>query len=304
MTGEQYELTFGTSRAVITQMGAGLRAFEVDGVPFVETFPKDMAKPPMGCGAVLLPWPNRVAGAHWEFQGKPQYLDVTEPALGNAIHGLVRFQPWRAVIRERTRIQLATDVPAQPGWPVPLHVGIRYTVGRRGLTVEHTIRNVGDQPVPFGVGCHPYVRAGFTPRDECDLQLAAHTVLPCDPATQIPNAPARDVSGTSADFRSPVRLAGQRLDTPFGDCRPEEDGLVHHRLTSRSGGVELWADPDFRWVQVFTPDDFPDGQGGGKSAIAIEPMTCPPDALNSGIGLITAAPGTEWTARWGITPMT
>lgn len=303
MAGEQYEITFGSSRAVITQIGAGLRAFEVDGVPYVETFPKGTEKPPMGCGAVLVPWPNRVAGARWEFQGKPQYLDTTEPSLGNAIHGLVRFVPWRVVIRERTRIQLAIDVPVQAGWPIPLHAGIRYTVGRRGLTVEHTIRNVGDQPVPIGVGNHPYPRIGLTPRDECELQLAAHTVLPLDPTTMIPSGAPTDVSGTGADFRSPRRLAGVTLDTPFGDCRPESDGLIHHRLTSRTGGLEIWADPDFRWVQVFTPDDFPDADGGVRSALAIEPMTCPPDALNSGVDLITVVPGGSWTGRWGLSPL-
>jgi len=303
MTGEQYEITFGTSRAVITQLGAGLRAFEVDGVPYVETFPKDAAKPPMGCGSVLVPWPNRVAGARWEFNGKPQYLEQTEPHLGNAIHGLVRFQPWRVVIRERTRITMAFDVTEQPGWPMPLHVGMRYTVGRRGLLVEHTVRNVGDQPVPFGVGAHPYPRAGLTPRDECELQLAAHTVLPLDPTTMAPSGAPTDVAGTPFDFRSPLPLAGVRLDTPFGDCRPAEDGLIHHRLTSPSGGVELWADPAFRWVQVFTPDTFPDPAGGTRSALAIEPMTCPPDALNSGIDLITVAPGESWSGRWGLTPL-
>lgn len=303
MTGEQYEITFGSSRAVITQLGAGLRAFEVDGVPYVETFAKDAAKPPMAAGSVLVPWPNRVAGARWEFDGKPQDLEVTEPARGNAIHGLVRFQPWRVVIRERTRITLALDVPVQAGWPIALRIGLRYTVGRRGLMVEHDVRNIGDQPVPFGVGCHPYPRAGRTPRDECQLQLAAHTVLPRDETTLIPNGPPADVTGTDVDFRTPVGLAGRDLDTPFGDCRPEEDGLIHHRLTSATGGVEMWADPDFRWVQVFTPNDFPDPAGGTKSALAIEPMTCPPDALNSGIDLITVVPGENWSGRWGLRPL-
>jgi aldose 1-epimerase len=295
-TGEQFEIKSDAGRVVVTEVGAGLRAFEWHGVPYVETY--DDA-PPLGCGAVLVPWPNRVAGATWEFDGTPQHLDVTEPDKGNAIHGLTRHQPWRAVVREAASITLATDIPVQAGWPVPLHASITYSLGERGLTIEHTVANVGERPVPFGVGCHPYPRAGRSPREQCALQLAAHTVLPLDLTTMVPSGPATDVAGTVADFREPKSLAGIMLDTPFGDCRPEADGLVHHRLTGPDGGVELWAEPVFRWVQVFTPDTFP----GTGSAIAIEPMTCPPDALNSGVDLITVEPGKTWSGRWGFSPL-
>ncbi|HEX5119251.1 MAG TPA: aldose 1-epimerase family protein [Pseudonocardiaceae bacterium] len=296
-TGEQFEITSDAGRVAVTEIGAGLRAFEWHGVPYLETY--DDA-PPLGSGAVLVPWPNRVAGARWEFDGKPQDLTVTEPDRGNAIHGLTRHQAWRPVLRETSRITLATDIEAQPGWPVPLYTAITYSLDERGLTVEHLVRNTGDVPVPFGVGCHPYPRAGMSPRDECRLELAAHTVLPLDLTTMVPSGPATDVAGTVADFRTPRPLAGVQLDTPFGDCRPAEDGLVHHRLTGPDGAVELWAEQAFRWVQVFTPDSFP----GRGSVIAIEPMTCPPDALNSGVDLITVAPNEQWQGRWGITPLT
>ena len=302
-TGEQFEITSDAGRAVITEIGAGLRAFEWHGVPFLETFPED-AHPPLGSGAVLVPWPNRVAGARWTFDGTVEQLDETEPDRGNAIHGLTRHLPWRTVLREAASITLAADIPVQQGWPVPMHTGITYSLtdsgDTTGLTIRHTVRNVGDRPVPFGVGCHPYPRAGTSPRDECTLQLAAHTVLPLDPDSMIPSGPATDVTGTVADFREPRALAGVQLDTPFGDCRPSADGLVHHRLVGPDGGVEVWAEPVFRWVQAFTPDNFPDR----GSVIAIEPMTCPPDALNSGVDLITLDPGQEWSGQWGIRPLT
>lgn len=295
-TGEQFEISSADGRAVCTEIGAGLRAFEWHGVPYLQTYAD---RPPLGSGAVLVPWPNRVAGAAWPFHGEPQRLEATEPDRGNAIHGLTRHLPWRPVLRESAAVTLAVDVDRQPGWPVPLHTSITYSLDDRGLTIEHTVRNVGDEDVPFGVGCHPYPRAGLSPRDECHLQLAAHTVLPLDPKTMIPSGPPTPVDGTIADFRAPRSLAGVDLDTPFGDCRPAPDGLVHHRLTGPDGGVELWAEPAFRWVQVFTPDDFP----GTGAAVAIEPMTCPPDALNSGTDLITLAPGGTWTGRWGLTPL-
>ncbi len=117
----------------------------------------------------------------------------------------------------------------------------------------------------------------------------------------VPTGPARPVDGTEYDFRAGRPLAGVTLDTPFGGCEPGPDGLVHHTLTTADGsGVEVWAEPDFRWVQVYTPADFP---GRGR-AVAIEPMTCPPDALNSGTDLIWLKPGESWHGRWGLRPIT
>ncbi|GDY30151.1 aldose 1-epimerase [Gandjariella thermophila] len=288
----------GSARAVVTEVGAGLRVFEVDGVPFAESYPED-ASPPMGAGCVLVPWPNRVAGARWTLDGEPQHLEVTEPARGNAIHGLVRRRPWRVVEHTGSSVTLEIDVEPAPGWPVPLRTTITYSVDGAGLTVTHAVENVGDRAVPFGVGTHPYPRAGRSATDDCELRLAASTVLPLDPDRMVPSGPARPVDGTDLDFRSGRPLAGVNLDTPFGGCLPEDDGVVHHRLTGPDGGVELWADPDFRWVQVYTPDAFP---GRGR-AVAVEPMTCPPDALNSGIDLLTLTPGERWSGRWGLRPL-
>jgi aldose 1-epimerase len=292
------QIEHGTARAVITETGAGLRAYEVDGVPYSETFGYGET-PPLGSGAVLIPWPNRTAGARWHHDGQLQELEVTEPARGNAIHGLVRRLQWTILEHGTSSVSMSVDITGQPGWPVPLRTTIAYALDDNGLTVTHGVHNLGSQPVPFGVGTHPYPRAGNNPTDSCTLELAATTVLPLDSETMTPCGPAIPVDGTPYDFRVARSLEGVSLDTPFGGCEPSSDGLVHHRLVGPSGGVELWADPDFRWVQAFTPSEFP---GRGR-AVAIEPMTCPPDALNSGVDLITLEPGEAWAGRWGITPI-
>ncbi|MEV4310882.1 aldose 1-epimerase family protein [Actinocrispum sp. NPDC049592] len=291
------EITHGAARALITQTGAGLRAYAVDGAPYVETFGEGET-PPLGAGMVLIPWPNRTAGARWTFDGAVQELEPTEPARGNAIHGLVRRLQWTVLEHTTSSVSLTVDIVPQPGWPVPVRTTVTYALDDSGLTVTHGVQNLGEQPVPFGVGTHPYPRAGKASTDSCSLRLAATTVLPLDPTSMTPSGPAIPVAGTEFDFTSARPLSEVQLDTPFGGCEPGEDGLVRHVLAAPSGGVELWADPDFKWVQVFTPGEFP---GRGR-AIAIEPMTCPPDALNSGVDLIVLQPGESWAGRWGITP--
>jgi aldose 1-epimerase len=296
-TGAQFEITYGRARAVVTEVGAGLRAYEVAGVDYVQSYPDD-TYPPMGSGAVLVPWPNRVRGGTWPFEGGIQQLELTEPERHNASHGLVRKLPWQVINHTGSLISLGVDVPAQHGWPVPLRVTISYALDVDGLTVTHGVSNVGSTPVPFGVGMHPYPRAGLSAIDDCTLHLAATTSLPLSPETMTPDGPQVPLAGTDLDFTAPKPLRGVSLDHAFGGCEPGSDGLVRHRLAGPDGGVELWADPAFRWVQVYTPSDF---LGRGR-AVAIEPMTCPPDALNSGTDLITIAPGEAWSARWGLLP--
>ncbi|NIH78354.1 aldose 1-epimerase family protein [Amycolatopsis viridis] len=294
-TGQQFEITRGNARAVVTEIGAGLRAFEISGVPYLETFAEDAA-PPKGAGQILLPWPNRTKGAEWTYHGEPQRLEVTEEARGNAIHGLTRYRPWTLVEHAESSITFEIEVPRQPGWPVPLQARITYDLAPRELTVTHEIRNEGSSAIGVGVGAHPYFRIGDVPTDELTLTLPATRVRPYVADQQLPYGDERDTAGTEYDFQKGRLLAEVDLDTAFGGLVAAEDGRFHHVLSRGDRSVEVWAGPDFRWVQVFTPADL---TGRGR-AVAIEPMTCPADALNSGTDLIELAPGGSWTGSWGV----
>ena len=289
-TGAQLEIADGDLRAVVTEYGAGLRLFEVAGVPYLDGYGPD-EKPPLGAGCVLVPWPNRVAAAHWAHGD----LVPTEQARGNAIHGLVRRTGWEVLEHATGLVRLGVTVDPQPGWPFAFRTTIAYELRDGGLAVTHEVHNLSEREMPFGVGAHPYPRPGKTDVDDCVLTLAATSILPLDQDTMIPSGPATPVR------RPEIVLRGTDLDTPFGGCLPGEDGLVTHTLSGPDGGVAVWADPDFRWVQVFTPPAFP-GKGDLR-AVAIEPMTCPPDALNSGEDLLTVGPGQSWRGTWGIRPL-
>ncbi|GAA1198898.1 aldose 1-epimerase family protein [Prauserella alba] len=294
-TGEHFELLRGNARAVVTEIGAGLRSLTIGGAAYVETFAEE-EQPPKGAGQVLVPWPNRTAGARWTFDGEEQELEVTEPARGNAIHGLVRHQEWELVEHAESSITFGCDIGAAKGWPVPLRTGIVYDLAPRGLTVTHTVSNEGDKAVGFGVGAHPYFRIGDVPTDELTLTLPATRVRPFDDDKQLPYGEEQDVEGTGYDLRGGRIVGGLDLDTAFTGLELGEDGLHHVWLSHHEGTLDVWSEPDFRWAQVFTPSDFPER---GR-AIAIEPMTCPADALNSGTDLITVEPGETWRGSWGI----
>ncbi len=290
-SGEAHEIVSGDARAVVYEVGAALGGTVIGGLARTEPYPPS-TRPPKGAGALLAPWPNRVRGGRWTYDGAAQQLALTEPPAGNAIHGLLRHVPWTASDRAADRVTLTAVATVQPGWPHPVRVAVTYAVrDGDGLSVSTTATNLGDGTVPFGLGFHPYLRVGDVPTDDLRLTLAARSRLPL--RDQLPDGPLRPLD-------TPVRdlpLRGQDLDHAYGDCAPGDDGVVRHRVVaSDGGGTELWAEAEFAWVQVFTPSDFP---GRGR-AVAVEPMTCPPDALNSGDGLVHLAPGESWSGAWGV----
>jgi aldose 1-epimerase len=299
-TGVQFELTKSTSRgaaiAVITEVGASLRMLSIGGVDLTEPYPVD-ALPPFGDGAVLVPWPNRIEDGRWLYEGVAQSLDITEPDRHNALHGLLRDRPYGAVERSADAVTLAATIYPTRGYPFTLDTTVRYELVDDGIRVTHGVVNVGADTAPYAVGTHPFLRVGDVPVDDLTLEVAAGTRFETDSRLN----PIREspVDGTGYDLRAGRRVATLDLDDAFGAVTPIE-GASRHRLTAPDGRfVELWQESDFAYVQVFTTRFFPKA-GGLGTAIAVEPMTAPPNAFNSGQGLRWLEPGKSWSGSWGI----
>jgi galactose mutarotase-like enzyme len=296
-TGAQHVLTRGEQTAVVTETGATLRDYRVGDRLLVDGFPED-ARPDGGRGQVLAPWPNRVRDGRYTFDRAEQQLAVSEVAAGNAIHGLVRWVGWVVAEQGADRVSLRTTVWPQAGYPWLLRLAATYALDDDGLTVELTARNDGTGAAPYGVGQHPYLTAGV-PADLTVLTLPASRRLLTDDRS----LPLRseDVTGTPYDFRDGQVVGDLRLDDAYVGLEPGPDGLVRVRLTeprSRTG-VELWTDAATRCVQVFSGDTLPD-PGRRREGIAVEPMSCPADAFNSGTDLVVLEPGDTHRLRWGL----
>lgn len=300
-TGIQFELEAqtpgGRATAVITEVAAGLRRFAVNGVDLVEPFAVD-STPPKGAGIVLVPWPNRIRDGKWTHQGTTLQLALSEPAKGNASHGLLRFSPYRTVLQSLSSVTLEATVFPQTGYPFLLDTRVTYALTEDGLTVTHVLRNDGTTDAPVALGTHPYFRIGDVPSDDLVMQVAADTHIDVDERSNpVGESP---VDGTAFDLRSGRRVSELDLDDGFSGVLVA-DGRIEHSLTAPDGRqVILWGDENMRYVQVFTPRNFPGEDGEPRTAVAIEPMTAPADAFNSGAGLRWLQPEEEWTVRWGI----
>jgi aldose 1-epimerase len=296
LTGAQHEITAGDYRAVVTELGAGLRELWYQGRPLITGYHPDEL-PPAAAGQLLVPWPNRVEDGRYTIGGHAHQLDLSEPALRTAIHGLTRWRPWAAVRSEPGEVALRVALLGSPGYPFCLEVEASYRLGDQGLRASVTARNVGSGPAPYGTGSHPYLTAGAPLVDECELTLPAARWLPAGDRG-IPAGPPKDVAGTEFDFRAARPIGPVRIDHAFTGLDRDADGLVRVRLATAGSQVSLWAGPGYHWLQVFTGDTL--GESHRRRAIAVEPMTCPPNAFASGTDLIMLEPGDAVSHTWGI----
>ena len=108
-------------------------------------------------------------------------------------------------------------------------------------------------------------------------------------------------AGTGFDFRQPRAIGQLRLDHCYAGLERGADGRATAELRDVGSGVQrrLWVDETFGYLMVFSGDTLGDA---ARRSVAIEPMTCPPNALRSGEGVIRLEPGASWSGSWGITP--
>jgi aldose 1-epimerase len=296
-TGEQVELVHGDQRAVVVEVGGGLRAYAAGQRELLDGYDVD-AMSTSGRGQLLIPWPNRLQDGRYEFDGRRHQLALSEPEHGNAIHGLVRWTRWFVREREADRVLLEHVLHPQPGYPFSLALEVEYALAADGLSVRTTATNIGVDACPYGAGVHPYLTVGTPSVDAAILTSPGATVIRSDDrGLPVGTDP---VERTPFDFRRARAIAATTLDHAFTDLERGDDGLARVELRHPDGsGVVLWVDEGYRYLMLFTGDPLPDV---GRRSLAVEPMTCPPNAFRTGESLVRLEPGETHTARWGLTP--
>jgi aldose 1-epimerase len=299
-SGRQFEIRFQEQAVTVVEVGGGLRAYTAAGADVLDGYALD--EPCSGGrGQLLLPWPNRIEDGTYRFAGAEQRLPLTEPERGNAIHGLGRWSSWSATDHGPAAVTMRLRLFPQPGYPFLLDLETSYSLDEAGLSVRMAAANRGDEACPFGAGAHPYLTAGEAPIDGCRIGIPAAARLTAD-GRGIP-AGRQPVNGTVWDFRDPRPIGDLALDTAFTDLATGADGTTHVELASPATGrtVTLWAEAAaFPYLMVFSGDTLAPERR--RQGLAVEPMTCPPNAFRSGESLIVLEPGQAWSGAWGITP--
>ncbi len=231
----------------------------------------------------LLPFPNRIKDGKYYFEGKEFQLPINKPKENNAIHGFIWNKPFEITgdkcSNSSASISLKYNYPGYyDGYPYPFLVGYKYTLGAAEFSIEISVTNIGKTSMPLGIGWHPY----FTfhkPADELQLQLPPCKLLEVD-ERMIPSG----IKNEYTDFKELNIISTTTFDTAF-----ELTGAGNEsRLHDAGSGATLFLSQGkaFRYLQVYIPPD--------RKSIALEPMTCPANAFNSGDGLIVLKPGEKF----------
>ena len=298
-TGHQHEIRLGEHVAVVGEVGATLRRYAVGDREILDGFDRG-ERSTAGRGQVLAPWPNRLDAGRYQFEGRRGQAALDEPERGNAIHGLVRWLPWREIAREDAAVRLGCLVHPQPAYPWRLELEIEYRLEEEGLEVSTRARNGSDAACPFGIGFHPYLTLGEPSVDTALLTVPAERRLLSD-ERGLPTG-EEPVAGTGYDFRNARPIGDTRLDTAFAALTTDPSGRSRVVLRGPSGrGIDLWWGRGFGYLMVYTGDTL-DPASRRRGGIAVEPMTCPPNALRTGRDLIRLEPGEVWSGSWGISP--
>jgi aldose 1-epimerase len=297
-SGEQVEISFGDHRAVVVEVGGGVRCYSVAGQEVLDGYSAG-EQAQSGRGQLLIPWPNRLQDGSYEYDGQRHQLPLTEPELSNAIHGLVRWAAWSIGERRPHCIAMKHVIHPQPGYPFTLALEVEYSLGQAGLSVATTARNLGAEACPYGCGQHPYLTVGTATVDANELRAPGGEVLFSD-ERGLPTG-REPVDGTEFDFRAGRTIDTTKLDNAFTNLERGEDGRALVVLRNHGGGraITLWMDESYRYLMLFTGDTRPDVN---RRSLAVEPMTCPPNAFRTGASVIRLEPGQSITTVWGITP--
>ena len=283
-------LRAGHARLAIDLRGGGLRELVVGDWSVLDGYPADSV-PSGSRGVVLLPWPNRVRDGRWTWAGRDLQLDVRSGQQPNALHGLVSAQQWTVLDEGAGTASVGSVLERHTGYPFRLAAAVDYALTPTGLTVTVRVRNVGAEAAPFGAGMHPYLHVGAAEDggiSAAQLTVGARTVLETEAGLP---------TGERGSFDGDVGRIGDRaFDTPLTDLERDDDGWARVRLRGAAGELELAVDEQWPWLQIYTGDQFPEGQH--RRSLAVEPMTCPPNALADHADLVVLDPGGECSGTW------
>jgi aldose 1-epimerase len=238
---------------------------------------------------LMAPWTNRIAGAAFEFRGRRCQLRA-DWEDGTAIHGDVKTREWRILDRTPVSARMGLDSrdPPDANWPWPYAAEVRYEINDGSLVCDLAVRNLGEAPMPAGLGFHPFFSRSLREGDDVRAKVITRGRYPV--RAMIPSGPARPDEAT-ARLVAGGPLAELALDDVFAGFEPP--AIIIWDRARVEARVECSA--NLGHVVVFSPR----GQAGMQPWFCVEPVSMVTDGFNllgrgrPGTGVQVVGPG-DW----------
>lgn len=259
---------------VLPDLGARLHRLRAFGHDVLRT-PDDLDaydREPFFWGSfVMAPWCNRVAAQPAEVGSRTIDLAPNFPD-GTAIHGQVQDRSWQVVGPGLMRVAGGGD-----GWPWPYEVTLGIEIDVATLRMTHRLTNASDEPMPAGIGIHPWFRRPLA------VAFSAERVYPSNIDSTSEPIPVNGLY----DLRRRQDMPPD-LDATWTDLRSPD--VAQLSWPSLGIGATMRTTPRVSCLCAASPAAF--------DAVAIEPQTHAPDGLRRLLahepgGLTLLSPGEE-----------
>jgi len=229
------------------------------------------------CSFPLVPYVNRIRGGEFTFRDRQVRLEPNMPGDVSPLHGQGWLNPW--IVERQDKSGAVLSFRHEPGeWPWAYEARQDFSLDERGLSVRISCRNISEEPMPCGLGQHPYFPCGVDTRLETRVEVAWTIDEHVLPVEKVP-----------AEGRYDLRhrqICGQDLDNGFGGWVGEAS------ISDPAWPYDLHlTSPQARFFQVYSP------KSGG--IFVAEPVSHANAALNAPedewreLGMQVLAPGEE-----------
>ena len=293
--GEQINIESEHYAAQIRTMGAGLNFLRFKGRDLVDPFIPTI-KPENYRGDVLAPWPNRIEDGKYEVDGALYLIPINEPNRNNALHGLVNCCEWDVIEKTDNSVLLKATLKKSVSYPTDLDFSAKYSLSDQGLSITVSAQNTGKNRAPYGVSIHPYLIPTPNSRvDDWSLTMNSSEVLDVDEKRLLPIG-LKKVEELDFDFRSSAIIGNRFIDHAFKVDKESERIIT---VVAKNGdAVEMTFSSNCEWIQIHTADR--NGGTDSRICLAVEPMTCPPNAFRNLDSNIWLVPGSSTSSTWKI----
>ncbi len=235
----------------------------------------------------MAPFTNRIRGGRFSFRGRDVTFTMNRPSAHMACHGLARERSW-TLAHQDARTAVLRCIIEEPDYPWRFLIVQHISLTDNGFSIDLSIENRGEEPLPFGIGLHPWF-----PRDsDTEIALTVEGTYALD-GLGLPVACLQPLPiGLSATAIHPSAIG--QFDRLLAGWAPRSASII---WPSRGMGACISAEGHFRHAHLFVPRDRP--------VFCLEPVSHAPDVVNrpelgNDVAMTPLAPGETMSGVMGL----